>query len=125
MKREYIAVLLIAAIMTLALINIRHIENKTLTLTSDIELAENLYINGDKAGAVDGIEASLDSWLHWDSYSHIMLRHNEIDIITDAYYELLTELEGESKAPSASFDRLKEELRSVIVKERVTLGSIL
>ena len=69
MKREYIAVLLIAAIMTLALINIRHIENKTLTLTSDIELAENLYIHGDKAGAVAGIEASLNSWLHWDSYS--------------------------------------------------------
>ncbi len=125
MKREYIAILLIIAIFVLAMINIRHIENKTQALTGDIEAAEKLYFSGDKDGAVSDIEDSLESWLDWDSYSHIMLRHSEIDVITDAYYDLLSELQSENETAEASFGKLKEELRSIAIKERVTLGSIL
>lgn len=125
MKREYIAVALLAAILALTLINIRHIENKAEALCEDIESSEKLYFNGDTEGAVSGIEDSLNTWLSWDSYSHIMLRHSEVDVITDAYYELLSELEGDGKVTEASFGKLKENLRSIVVKERVTLGSIL
>ncbi len=125
MKREYIAVLLIAALLTLALINVHHIENKTLALTSDIELAEKLYFDDDSEGAVSSIEKSLNTWLSWDSYSHIMLRHSEVDVITDAYYELLSKLEGEDKVAKSSFDKLKEALGSIADKERISLNSIL
>ena len=125
MKREYIAVALIAAIFVLAMINVHHIESKTLALNNDIELAEKLYYDGDSDGAVSGIEKSLDTWLSWDSYSHIMLRHSEVDVITDAYYELLSELEGEDKVAEASFDKLKEALGSIADKERISLNSIL
>ena len=125
MKREFVAIFLIAAILALALINIRHIENKTQALSEDIETAEKLYLNGDKKGAVAGIEDSLETWLSWDSYSHIMLRHSEIDVITDGYYDLLSELQGENEVTEASFGKLKEELHSIVVKERVTVESIL
>jgi len=125
MKREYVAIFMISAIFVLSMINIRHIENKTQTLTDEIDIAEKLYLNGDKEGAVADIKSSLDAWLGWDSYSHIMLRHSEIDVITDAYYDLLSELQGENEATQASFGKLKEELRSIVIKERVTLGSIL
>ena len=125
MKREYIAVALIAAIFVLAMINVHHIESKTLALNNDIELAEKLYYDGDSDGAVSGIEKSLDTWLSWDSYSHIMLRHSEVDVITETYYELLSELEGEAKASQASFEKLKEALASIADKERISLSSIL
>jgi len=125
MKREYIAVFLIVSIFVLSMMNIRYIENKTQALEGDIETAEKLYFSGDKEGAVSDITASLDAWLSWDSYSHIMLRHSEIDIITDAYYDLLSELQCENETPEASFEKVKEELRSIATKERITLGSIL
>ena len=125
MKREYIAVLLIAAIFALAMINIHHIESKTLALTDDIELAEKLYVKGDSEGAAADIKKSLNTWLAWDSYSHIMLRHSEVDVITDAYYELLCELEGEDKVTEAAFGKLKEALASIADKERISLNSIL
>ena len=125
MKREYIAVLLIAAIFALSMINVHHIENKTLDLTSDIELAEKLYFDDDSEGAVSSIKKSLNTWLSWDSYSHIMLRHSEIDIISDAYYDLLSEIQGETETTKASFEKLKEDLRSLVSKERITLRSIL
>lgn len=125
MKRELIAVFIIAALLMLALENIRQIENKTETLTNGIESAEKLYLSGDRQGAAAGIEDSLNTWLNWDFYSHIMLRHSEIDVITDAYYTLLSELQSEDTVTQASFERLDEQLRSILIKERVTLGSIL
>lgn len=125
MKREYIAIFLIVAIFALAMINIRYIDNKTQALEYNIVTAEKLYFGGDKEGAVSDITASLDAWLSWDSYSHIMLRHSEIDVITDEYYDLLSELQGENETPKASFEKLKEDLRSLVSKERITLRSIL
>lgn len=125
MKREYIAVSLIVAIFVLSMMNIRYIENKAQALEDNIATAEKLYFGGDKEGAVSDITASLDAWLSWDSYSHIMLRHSEIDVITDTYYDLLSELQGENETPKASFEKLKEDLRSLVSKERITLRSIL
>ena len=125
MKREYVAILLIVAIFALSMINIRYIENKAQALEDNIATAEKLYFSGDKEGAVSDITASLDAWLSWDSYSHIMLRHSEIDIISDAYYDLLSEIQGETETTKASFEKLKEDLRSLVSKERVTLRSIL
>lgn len=125
MKREYVAVFLIVAIFALSMINIRYIENKAQALEDNIVTAEKLYFSGDKEGAVSDITDSLDAWLSWDSYSHIMLRHSEIDVITDEYYDLLSELQGENETSKASFEKLKEDLRSLVSKERITLRSIL
>ncbi|MBP8640109.1 MAG: DUF4363 family protein [Oscillospiraceae bacterium] len=125
MKSEFIAVFIIAALLALALININHIETKTLALTEEIELAEKQYNVGDIEGAVFCVEDSLNAWLSWDSYSHIMLRHSEVDVITDTYFDLLSELEGEAEVSQASFEKLKEALASIADKERVSLKSIL
>ena len=125
MKSEYAAFIIIVALLALVLINVNHIENKTLALTEEIELAEKQYFVGDTVGSVSGVEESLNAWLSWDSYSHIMLRHSEVDVITDAYYELLSKLEGETKVSPASFEKLKEALNSIADKERISINSIL
>jgi len=125
MKREFFAVGLLLALLALSLYNIRYIENKSQTLNSYIEKAEKHYLSGDRQGAAEDIEASLDIWLGWDSYSHVMLRHSEVDVITETYYELLKELEGKDTVTEASFGKLKEELSSITTKERITARSIL
>ncbi len=125
MKREFFAAGLILGLLALSLYNIRYIQNKSQTLESYIEEAETHYHSGDRQGAVEDIKSSLDIWLGWDSYSHVMLRHSEVDVITEAYYELLMELEGEDKVAEASFGKIKEELNSIITKERINVRSIL
>ena len=125
MKREYVAAVMLAAILALSLINVRHIERKASALTGDIEQAQRLYQNGEHEQAADSVEDSLSSWLNWDSYSHIMLRHSEIDLVTDAYYELLSELQGENEVTEASFGALIEKLHDIVRKERVNAGSLL
>ncbi|PKM74164.1 MAG: hypothetical protein CVU91_03730 [Firmicutes bacterium HGW-Firmicutes-16] len=125
MIREIIAVSLLFALLALSLFNVKYIENKTDILANEIEQAHELYQNGDNEGAASHVEESLNNWLSWESYSHIMLRHSEIDIITGAYFALLEELEGDAKVTGASFDALIETLNDIAKKERITLGSLL
>lgn len=125
MKRELVAILLLLALLTLSIVNVSYIEHKTDTLSAEIGEAETLYRSGDREGAVSQVKTSLDGWLSWESYSHVMLRHSEIDTISAAYYALLIELEGENSVPEASFQALTETLNDIVKKERVTLGSLL
>lgn len=125
MKREFFAVALLLGLLALSIYNIRYIDNKSQTLENYIEEAETHYLNGDRKSAAEDIETSLDIWLGWDSYSHVMLRHSEVDVITEAYYELLKELEGEDKVTQSSFGKLKEDIDSIITKERINVRSIL
>ncbi|MGI5984811.1 MAG: DUF4363 family protein [Clostridiales bacterium] len=125
MKRELVAVSLILIIFALSLVNIRYVESRTDMLTNDVEAAEKLFINGDADAAISLVKESLDNWLSWEPYTHIMLRHSEVDLVTDAYYELLSKLQSEEEVPEAAYRRLKEQLRSISAMERITIGSIL
>ncbi len=125
MIREIIAVSLLIALLVLSIVNVNYIENKTDFLASEIEQAYELYQDGNNEGAASLVEESLNNWLGWKAYSHIMLRHSEIDVITGSYYELLEELESDEKVTDASFDALIETLNDIVNKERFTLGSLL
>ncbi|NLH01148.1 MAG: DUF4363 family protein [Clostridiales bacterium] len=124
MKREYIAAALITAIFVISVFNTHYVENKTRALTEDIESAEQLYNSGDGSGAASIVEDSMQKWLGWDSYAHIMLRHSEVDLVTDAYFELLSDLQSGETVPKAAFGKLKEQLHSISIMEKITIGSI-
>lgn len=125
MKRELIAAALLLALLALSFLNVRYMENKTSALAADIEAADGLYGSGDAESAAGLVEDSLNGWLSWKSYTHIMLRHSEIDVVTCAYYELLEKLESGEKVPEASFESLITTLGDIVDKESIALGSLL
>lgn len=125
MIREIIAASILVAILALSIFNVKYIETKTELLAGEIQEAHEIYENGYNEGAASLVEDSLNKWLSWESYSHIMLRHSEIDVITSAYYALLEELEGDEKVTNASFNALIETLNDIVKKERFTFGSLL
>ncbi|MDR1131977.1 MAG: DUF4363 family protein [Oscillospiraceae bacterium] len=125
MKREFAAAALLLAIFALSFVNVRHIETKTGVLTGEITAAAGLIAENDREGAIKHVKNALAGWLEWNRYSHIMLRHSEIDTITDAYYALLQALEGKDEVPPAAFGSLLEKLRGLAEKERAGLGAIL
>lgn len=124
MKLEYIAGVLILIIMVVSFFNTNYVENKTKTLTQDVENAEAQYFNGDGEKAAQSIKSSMDNWLGWDSYAHIMLRHSEVDLVTEAYFELLSKLQSEDTVPEAEFDKLKQQLHSISIMEQISFGSV-
>ena len=125
MKRELIAGGLLLSLMALSFFNVHYLERKAGALSALITEAEASYEEGDRQRAANLVQQSLDDWLDWRFYSHTMLRHSEIDYLSDAYYGLLEALEEEDAVAQASFRSVVEKLAGLVVKERIDLGSIL
>lgn len=125
-KREYIAAVVLLFLIALSIYNLTSIDR----LTGDIEIA--LSKSQSAAEALDFRTArvhladALQRWLAADSYTHIFLRHPEIDSTADAFYELQQVLmQGDITACAAAYSKLRYHLDSVAAMEHLTFGSIL
>lgn len=125
-KREYIAAVVLLFLIALSIYNLTSIDR----LTGDIEIA--LSKSQSAAEALDFRTArvhladALQRWLAADSYTHIFLRHPEIDSTADAFYELQQVLMQEDiTACAAAYSKLRYHLDSVAAMEHLTFGSIL
>ncbi|MEF9971283.1 MAG: DUF4363 family protein, partial [Oscillospiraceae bacterium] len=119
-----IAAVLLLVIFGLLLLNIAYLDDRTELFVSQIEFAEKLENAGKRGVATKQVEGSLAQWLAWGKYSHIMLRHSEVDQVTDAYFQLIEELESENGAQSAAYARLKEKLHSIAGVEHITFDTV-
>ncbi len=124
MKKETAAIVLLVLIFIVSLINLNFLENWLGGLSGQALEAAEYVDNGnlEKASAI--LNTSLDDWLSKDNYVHIMLRHDEIDPITDEYFALLDELNSGGDATSASFGTLLSHLHELQDMERISLSSI-
>ncbi len=123
--KEFIAGALLLTLLILSFVNVKYMERKTDDLSELITTAETLYQEGDRQEAANQVHESLGAWLDWSSYSHIMMRHTEVDLVTDAYYELLDALEGDEPVTQAGFRSVLEKLADIVAKERISLGALL
>ncbi|NCC67898.1 MAG: DUF4363 family protein [Clostridia bacterium] len=123
MKKELVAATILVLIAVCGIINISVVIKTTGTLIGEIEQAEKLLFSGDKTGAEKAVGASLEEWLKRDKYSHIMLRHDDVDNVTEAYYELLTGIQSGAEA-RALFASLNERLERLAEIEQPKLSSI-
>lgn len=70
-------------------------------------------------------EKAAQDWLGADGYTHIFIRHSEIDSTTDAFFELMSDVRsGDAQSASGAYEKLAAHLDSLYTMERVTLGSI-
>ena len=68
-------------------------------MLEQLELSRQAAEEGDASRALEELDPALERWLKADSYTHIFIRHSEIDSTADAFYELrevllAEELEG-------------------------------
>lgn len=80
---------------------------------------------GDWYKAEKYINKAIKTWKSKDSYTHIVLRHSEIDILSDALYEYMRDvLEKNEDTATASSKKLLYHLESLAQMERLRFGSI-
>lgn len=126
MKREFVALAVILAILTASILNAHYVERKTSELSHDLHIAQELYDSGAREEASSKVADSLKGWLKWKSYAHIMLRHSEVDNVTEAYFDLLSDMEDkEADVPAAAFGKLEQLLKNVSDMEQISIGAIL
>ena len=125
MKKETAAAILLAALLLAALANIHFICKLTGELTELSELAGDAAAREDWESANRYAQKAVALWSDKDGYTHVVLRHGEIDAVSDALYDMLSEISARSSgAAEAAAQRAVYHLDSLSGMERIRLGSL-
>ncbi len=125
MKREWIAAALLALLFALSLWNIAHLDRLIGAIEAELSVSQGLAESGRFREAEEALDRAIARWVGANAYTHIFIRHPEIDASSDAFFELKQLLAEENAEgfPSA-FDKLIYHLHSIDEMEQLRLGSI-
>ncbi len=125
MKKEIIFAAILLALFGLTLLNIKLLENMTNELLNVLDESLESAESGDWEKAIEKAEEAERLWDKADQYTHIVVRHSELDCTTDALYEfvkaLYSEEVGEAKG---AYKSLSTHFKSIVSMEKITFGSI-
>ena len=125
MKKEIIALLLLVLLFAASLFNIWYFDRLCLDIAGEVNASSDALDRGEPEAAQEHLNSALHTWLDADSYTHIFIRHPEIDSTADAFYELGQALEENSESCRAAYDKLLYHLESIRTMEHLRFGSIM
>ena len=109
-----------------SLYNIRVMDNMVETLESGVQSSFDAARSNDFEKAALLIDEAAGDWLSRDGYTHIFIRHSEIDSTTDAFFEYISDISAEEKGSAeGSFEKLMAHLDSLKTIEHISFGSVL
>lgn len=125
MKKEIIVGFLLVFIFSAALFNIHALNRLTDDIVQLVEESEKSAAAGNWEEAAAKAEEAEKRWEENDSYTHIVLRHSEINMATDAIYELLKEIYSENMGGvRGAAKAVNAHMTSISSIEHIKLGSI-
>lgn len=125
MKKEIVAAVLLLLLFAGVLVNIRVNEDIVSSLIDEVDASYESLKNGDTEKAAEQLDVAIEHWLTLDGYTHIFIRHSEINATTDAFYGYRADVgDGDADTAAGSYGLLKETLFSLMTMEQISLGSI-
>ncbi len=125
MKKEIIFGLILICIFAATFVNISILEKITQELTELVDESLRSVESGDWENAEKKAEEAEKLWEKADPYTHIFVRHSEIDSTTDALYDFAKALYSrEAGEARGAHKALSAHISSIVGMEKVTLGSI-
>ena len=125
MKKAAAAGALLALLFLAAGWNIRYLDRFTDDMLARVEISRAFCRENDLAAADAALTSAMDRWREAKSYTHIFLRHAELDAVSDAFFEVFIQLgAGDTAAAEGAYDRLEEHLRSIDHMEQISLGAV-
>jgi len=125
MKKELFAIVILIGLLVGAIGNLTHLSRLTDQMNAHIMSAQNACLELQYEQAEDSLSQALDLWLNADEYTHIFIRHSEIDAATDAYYEALSALQDRDSSAVAMINMVQYHINGILAMERVTPKSVL
>ena len=125
MKKEIFAAILLLAMFTAALINIRQLGRLTSEISGISERAANLAYEGKWDQAEKLAESALKKWEDSDTYTLMVLRHSEVETSSSFICAFIKEIYmRESGGVKGALRDVKSQMTSIFSIERIRLGSI-
>ena len=125
MKREIFAALLLLAMCTVLFLNINYMNKLSSEIIALTEAAAEASYSGSWEDAAKNAEAAIGIWEDNKLYTHTVLFHNEVDEVSRAMYELLSEIYSQNTGRvKGSAMLLIALMQSTYEKEAVTFENI-
>jgi len=125
MKKEIITAVVFIVVFALTLVNTHALEKLSTELLDLIEQSRSYAEEGDWENAIKKALEAEQRWNKADPYTHIVVRHSEIDSTTYAFYELLKALYSEELGNArGAYMSIIAHLDSIHRMDKVTIGSI-
>lgn len=125
MKREIAAVALLLAMLAGSFVNLSYCDSLTEEIKTELALSRDALEDEDFAKAREHGRAACEQWLSAKKYTHIFIRHQEVDSTSEAFFDLIQLLDEENASAAASaYDKLVYHLESNDGMEHPRLGSV-
>lgn len=121
MKKTVMGCAILALIFAACLINISYQSRILSDIEEYLSDAESHLLSGQADMAEQSVLKAIDYWNSLEGYTHVFIRHTDIDAASDAFYDLLSELGND---PRGSLMKLRARLDSIRKMERLSIGSI-
>ncbi|MDR2359724.1 MAG: DUF4363 family protein [Oscillospiraceae bacterium] len=113
MRKEIVALILLLIMVGGAIWNCSHINNMSVELTFMLK----------KANTYEDVEAVINKWVQEERYTHMALRHSEVDTITSDLYTALEFLDNKEEFDAAK-NRVIWRLERIQAMEQIRWGTV-
>ena len=124
MKREFAAYGLLILMAALLLYNIRTLDALIEMVEAHVCRSSAALEGGDSNLAASELETAMKLWQEAEPYTHIFVRHSEVDAVADAFFELNAALRGGEANKREAYLQLLYHLDGVEQMDHLRLGSI-
>ena len=125
MKKEFFAFIALIALIIGAVVSTIHLQKIVNTMSQHILSAKEAYLKEDYSLAENELSFAKNIWLENDAYTHIFIRHSEIDATTDSYYTALSQLSQKDPSVIYSLDAVQYHISSILSMEIPSTKSVL
>lgn len=125
MKKELFAALSILALIIGAVVNVLYLMDLADGISYHVEASQQYCRDDDFDQAEAELRIALEIWLKADGYTHIFIRHVEIDGTADAFYDTLSHVMDHDKDSAVgAYEKLMYHINSIVSMEKVTIKSV-
>lgn len=125
MKKELFAAGLLALLLLLSILNTAAIKGLCSDIDSVIRRAGAAAEAGDWESARERMDSAVSLWRSHETYAKIVMRHTDIETLTDDFFELMEHINTEDPgAVRSAVELVTEHLGGIAEMESLSLGSI-
>lgn len=125
MKKELFAILTILLLLIGSVSSLIHLESLVSDLNTHIEYSLLYCSLDDYEAAHTEMGKALQKWNNAEGYTHIFIRHSEVDTTSDVFYDVLSAIHDREKYEAEyQLKKLKYHTESILRMERLTLRSV-
>lgn len=125
MKKELFAFLVIITLLIGSISSLTHLNDLISQINTHIEYSLLYCSLDDYEAAHTEMEKALQLWNNSENYTHVFIRHSEVDTASDGFYDALSAIYDREKYEAEyQLKKLQYHTDSILRMEQISLRSI-